>query len=62
MEPVHAAWTRALHDALAPNDAGVYSNVLEAEGEARIRAAYPGGAYQRLAGIKRRYDPSTCSA
>jgi FAD/FMN-containing dehydrogenase len=56
-EPVHAAWTRALHDALAPNDAGIYSNFLEAEGEARIRAAYPRGAYERLAGIKRRYDP-----
>jgi FAD/FMN-containing dehydrogenase len=57
-EPLHAAWTRALYDALAPNDAGVYSNFLEAEGEARIRAAYPGGAYERLAEIKRRYDPA----
>ena len=57
-EPVHAAWTRALFDALAPNDAGVYSNFLEAEGEARIRAAYPGGTYERLAEVKRRYDPA----
>jgi FAD/FMN-containing dehydrogenase len=57
-EPEHVAWTRAMHDALAPNDAGVYSNFLEAEGEARIRAAYPRGAYERLAEIKRRYDPA----
>ncbi len=57
-EPVHAAWTQALHDALAPNAVGVYSNFLEAEGEARIRSAYPGGTYERLAEIKRRYDPS----
>ena len=27
----------------APNGAGVYSNFLEAEGDERIRAAYPGG-------------------
>jgi FAD/FMN-containing dehydrogenase len=57
-EPVHRAWTSALHDALAPYDAGVYSNFLEEEGEARVRAAYPGGAYERLAEIKRRYDPT----
>jgi FAD/FMN-containing dehydrogenase len=57
-ESVHSAWTRALFDALAPNDAGVYSNFLEAEGDARIRAAYPRGTYDRLAEIKRRYDPA----
>ncbi|MEX1168592.1 MAG: FAD-binding oxidoreductase [Chloroflexota bacterium] len=57
-EPEHAAWTRALYEALAPNDAGVYSNFLETEGEARIKAAYPRGAYERLAEIKRRYDPA----
>jgi FAD/FMN-containing dehydrogenase len=57
-EPTHRAWTEALHDALAKNDAGVYSNFLEAEGEERIRAAYPGGTYERLSDVKRRYDPS----
>ena len=41
----------------APDDAGVYSNFLEAEGDERIRAAYPAGTYERLADIKRRYDP-----
>jgi FAD/FMN-containing dehydrogenase len=57
-EPIHAAWTVALFDALAPNASGVYANFLEVEGEARILSAYPGGAYERLAEVKRRYDPS----
>lgn len=57
-EPAQVEWTVALHDALGANDAGVYSNFLEVEGEARIRAAYPRGAYERLAEIKRRYDPT----
>jgi FAD/FMN-containing dehydrogenase len=52
------AWTEALHDRLAANDVGVYSNFLEVEGEERVRAAYPGGTYDRLADVKRRYDPS----
>jgi FAD/FMN-containing dehydrogenase len=57
-EPQHRAWTEALHEQLAANDAGVYSNFLEAEGDERVRAAYPGGTYERLADVKRRYDPS----
>jgi len=57
-EAVHRAWTETLHEALAARDAGVYSNFLEVEGEDRVRAAYPSGAYERLADIKRRYDPS----
>jgi FAD/FMN-containing dehydrogenase len=57
-EATHRAWTDALHDALGKNDAGVYSNFLEVEGEERIRAAYPGGTYERLSEVKRRYDPS----
>ena len=32
-------------------------NFLGDEGQARIRAAYPHGAYERLAEIKRRSDP-----
>ena len=52
-----AGLDRGLYEALAPHDAGVYANFLEAEGDERIRAAYPGGTYERLADIKRRYDP-----
>jgi hypothetical protein len=33
-------------------------NFLEAEGEARIRAAYPRPTWDRLAAIKLRYDPT----
>ena len=52
------AWTEALHEALAPDASGVYSNFLQDEGEDRLRDAYPGGTYERLAAIKRRYDPT----
>jgi len=57
-EAAHVAWTVDLHERLAANSVGVYSNFLEAEGDERIRAAYPAGTYERLAEVKRRYDPS----
>ena len=56
--PVHAAWTHAYYEALRPRSVGVYSNFLEAEGEARIHEAYPERTYRRLADVKRRYDPT----
>ncbi len=52
------AWTVGLHEALAPNSVGVYSNFLEREGEARIVEAYGTKTYARLSMIKRRFDPS----
>lgn len=51
-----SAWNRSLFAALEPKSSGVYVNFLENEGDARIRAAYPGGTYERLAQVKRRYD------
>jgi len=51
------AWAEELAGAIRQSDDGVYVNFLADEGEARIRAAYPGGTYERLAEIKRRYDP-----
>ena len=51
-------WNRTLFAALEPASSGVYVNFLEDEGVDRIRKAYPGGTYERLATIKRRYDPS----
>src|SRR4051812_26143876 len=57
-EAAHVVWTVDLHERLAANSLGVYSNFLEAEGDERIRAAYPAGTYERLAQVKRRYDPS----
>ena len=35
---------------------GAYVNFLMDEGEDRVKAAY-GGNYERLAQVKRRYDP-----
>jgi FAD/FMN-containing dehydrogenase len=32
-------------------------NFLEDEGEERVRAAYPGLTWDRLASVKRDYDP-----
>ena len=54
-------WVRALHDALAPHALGleVYVNALSGdEGEDRVRAAYGTQKYDRLARIKREYDPA----
>ena len=56
--PVHTAWTQSYYEALRPNAIGVYANFLEDEGDARIREAYPNGTYERLAEVKRRYDPT----
>ena len=56
--PVHAAWTHGYYEALRPRAIGVYSNFLEAEGDERIREAYPDATYRRLADVKRRYDPT----
>jgi FAD/FMN-containing dehydrogenase len=56
--PLREAWTQAFYEALTPGSIGVYANFLEDEGEARIREAYPGETYRRLAEVKRRYDPT----
>lgn len=53
----HVEWSRALGRDLAPfSRRGVYVNFLGSEGEERIRASY-GAGYERLAALKRRYDP-----
>nr|BFE84767.1 hypothetical protein GCM10020093_073680 [Planobispora longispora] len=54
----HAAWVADFAASLKQSDDGVYVNFLLDEGEERIRAAYPGGAYERLAEIKAKYDPA----
>ncbi|MFP5219486.1 MAG: FAD-binding oxidoreductase [Actinomycetes bacterium] len=54
-------WVRALHDALAPHSGveGTYVNALRGEeSEDRVRAAYGSAKYERLARIKRDYDPA----
>ena len=56
-EPTHEAWVTAFADALRQDDRGAYVNFLVDEGADGVRAAYPGPTYDRLAAIKRRYDP-----
>jgi FAD/FMN-containing dehydrogenase len=52
------AWTRALYDAVRTYGAGVYVNDLDRdEAPDRVRYAY-GENYDRLAALKRRYDPT----
>jgi FAD/FMN-containing dehydrogenase len=46
-----------LYAGLRRHARGVYVNFLAREGQARIREAYPNGTYERLAAIKRAYDP-----
>jgi FAD/FMN-containing dehydrogenase len=51
-------WTRSCWDALKPfMTAGTYVNYLEDEGDPMARAAY-GPNYDRLATLKKKYDPS----
>jgi FAD/FMN-containing dehydrogenase len=53
-----ASWVDDFSAALRQGDDGVYVNFLGDEGEERIRAAYPGSTWDRLAAIKARYDPT----
>ena len=54
---VHEAWAEDTVAALRQGDGGAYVNFLAGEGEARVRAAYPGATWERLRAVKRRYDP-----
>jgi hypothetical protein len=56
--PVHEAWATEFAAALRQDDPGAYVNFLTDEGQERVRAAYPGATRDRLAAIKRRYDPT----
>ncbi|HEX5013469.1 MAG TPA: FAD-binding oxidoreductase [Candidatus Limnocylindrales bacterium] len=55
---VHEAWTQSYIDEVAPKGRGVYSNFLTGDADERIREAYPETTYQRLAEVKRAYDPT----
>jgi FAD/FMN-containing dehydrogenase len=54
---VREAWVSDFAATLLQGDMGAYVNFLSDEGEARVRAAYPGATWDRLAMIKARYDP-----
>jgi FAD/FMN-containing dehydrogenase len=53
----HNAWAEALWQQVRHERNGVYVNFLGREGDERIHEAYPGGTFDRLREIKRRYDP-----
>jgi FAD/FMN-containing dehydrogenase len=53
---MHEEWVGTFAAALRQGEGGVYVNFLGDEGEARIREAYPGATFERLAEIKGRYD------
>jgi FAD/FMN-containing dehydrogenase len=55
--PVKEAWVDDFVRALRQGDRAVYVNFVGDEGPEQVRAAYPGGTFERLAEVKRRYDP-----
>ena len=55
---VRQAWVDDLAAALRQGDDGAYVGFLGDEGEARVRRAYPGATWERLAAVKARYDPT----
>jgi hypothetical protein len=57
-QAVRERWVTQFAAALQQGDSGAYVNFLGDEGPARVRAAYPGATWQRLAAIKARYDPA----
>jgi FAD/FMN-containing dehydrogenase len=56
--PEHEAWVTEFAGALDDGKAGVYVNFVGDEGDDRVRDAYPGSTWERLAEIKARYDPA----
>ncbi|MGW0197047.1 FAD-binding oxidoreductase [Nonomuraea sp. NPDC003201] len=54
---LEAIWAR-----LAPHANGAYANFLASATEEDVAAVYPTGTYERLAAVKRRYDPGNLFA
>jgi FAD/FMN-containing dehydrogenase len=51
------AWAEDTLASLGRHSIGAYVNFLGAEGDARIREAYPEATYRRLAAVKASWDP-----
>jgi FAD/FMN-containing dehydrogenase len=51
-------WVDRFAAALQQDDRGAYVNFLADEDQARVRQAYPGSTWERLAAVKRRWDPT----
>jgi FAD/FMN-containing dehydrogenase len=56
--PEHEAWVEDLAGIIRKDQTGAYVNFLHDEGQERVREAYPGPTWDRLASIKARYDPT----
>lgn len=54
----HRVWADGTFERIKADSVGVYVNHLGNEGPDRVREAYGAETYQRLATIKRRYDPT----
>jgi FAD/FMN-containing dehydrogenase len=52
------AWVQELSNVLQNGEVGTYVGFVGDEGEARVHDAYPGSTFERLAEVKRRYDPT----
>jgi FAD/FMN-containing dehydrogenase len=56
-DSVHRAWAEDAAAAVRRGEDAAYVNFVGDEGAERVRAAYPGPTWSRLAEVKRRYDP-----
>lgn len=52
-----ADWVRAGFASLQRHQIGSYVNFLDHDDHARVRSAYGETGYERLMGVKQRYDP-----
>jgi FAD/FMN-containing dehydrogenase len=55
--PEHQAWANSLASALSAGTPGAYVGFLGDDGEQSVRRAYPPATLERLAEVKRQYDP-----
>ena len=55
--PARKAWVEGLMAELRQGHDGAYVGFLADEGESRVQAAYPPATWERLAAVKRQYDP-----
>lgn len=54
---IHEKWVTEFFSALQQSDKGMYVNFIGDEGEAHVRAAYPGDTWKKLGQVKKKYDP-----
>lgn len=55
---IRQRWATEFWKTLQPDDDAAYVGFLADDGQARIRAAYPGSTWDRLTAIKSTYDPT----